>query len=123
VRINPADEHELFLPRSESAGNLLLREKLPTPAGTSFPRPLQARAHGYANEAYDAVACALNPGRHPQSGPLMAWDSMAVLMAGYESAERDGAFVSLDEYIHGREFLNAEMPDPSHWMAMFQRRS
>ena len=62
VRINPADEHELFLPRAEAAGNLLLREKLPTPAGTSFPRPLQARAHGYANEALDAVACAENAG-------------------------------------------------------------
>jgi predicted dehydrogenase len=121
VRINPGNEHELFLPRGEAAGNLLLREKLPTPAGTSFPRPLQARAHGYVNEAYDAVACALNAGRHPQSGPLMAWDSMAVLMAGYESAERDGAFVSIEEYTRGREFLPEEMPDPSHWMAMFQR--
>ncbi len=123
VRINPADEHELFLPRAEAAGNLLLREKLPTPAGTSFPRPLQARAHGYSNEAHDAVACALNAGRHPQSGPLMAWDSMAVLMAGYESAERDGAFVSVEEYTLGREFLPWEMPDPNHWAGMFQRRA
>ena len=123
VRINPADEHELFLPRADAAGNLLLREKLPTPAGTSFPRPHQARAHGYANEAHDAVACALDAGRHPQSGPLLAWDSMAVLMAGYESAERDGAFVSIEEYTEGRAFLPREMPDPSHWTGLFQRLS
>src|SRR5262249_42190873 len=89
VRINPANEHELFLPRADAAGALLLREKLPTPAGTSFPRPQQARAHGYVNEAHDAVACALDAGPHPQSGALMAWDTQAVLMAGYESAERE----------------------------------
>jgi predicted dehydrogenase len=123
VRINPADEHELFLPRAESAGRLLLREKLPTPAGTSFPRPLQARPHGYANEAEDAVACALDATRFPQSGPLMAWDSMAVLMAGYESAERDAAFVPVDEWIQGRAFRPEEMPDPSRWRGMFQRTS
>jgi predicted dehydrogenase len=121
VRINPADENELFLPRADAAGKLLLREKLPTPAGTSFPRPLQARAHGYANEAYDAVACALDDGRQPQSGPLMAWDTMAVIMAGYESSERDGAFVSVEEYTRGREFPAGEMPDPGRWPGMFQR--
>jgi hypothetical protein len=44
-----------------------------------------------------------------------------VLMAGYESAERDGAFVSVEEYTRGREFPPEEMPDPSHWPAMFQR--
>jgi predicted dehydrogenase len=123
VRINPYDEHELFLPRAEAAGDLLLREKLPTAAGTSFPRPLQIRAHGYVNEALDAVACALDAGRHPQSGPLTAWDTMAVLMAGYESAERQGAFVSIEEYTQGRAFLPEELPDPSHWTPMFPRRS
>jgi hypothetical protein len=121
--MNPSDEHELFLPRAEAAGNLLLREKLPTAAGTCFPRPFQIRAHGYVNEACDAVACALNAQRHPQSGALMAWDSMAVLMAGYESAERDGAFVSIEEYTHGREFRPEELPDPGHWTPMFQRLS
>jgi len=119
VRINPADEHELFLPKAEAAGRLLLREKLPTAAGTSFPRPNQVRAHGYVNEALDAVACALEPERHPQSGPLMAWDTQAVLMAGYESAEREGAFVSVEEYVRGREFLPHEMPDPGWWAGMF----
>src|SRR5262249_6793585 len=123
VRINPADEHELFLPRADAAGTLLLREKLPTAAGTSFPRPQQVRAHGYVNEGHDAGPGARAPERHPQSGPLMAWDTQAVLMAGYESAERDGAFVSIEEYTRGREFLAREMPDASHWAGMFPRRS
>jgi hypothetical protein len=37
IRINPNDEIELFLPKADAAGNLLLREKLPTPVGTSSP--------------------------------------------------------------------------------------
>src|SRR5262249_28276910 len=90
LRINPNDENELFLPDAVAAGNLLLREKLPTPQGTSFPRPNQFYAHGYVNEMNDAVDCALKPQRFPQSGPLMAWDTMAVLMAGYESSASGG---------------------------------
>src|SRR5262249_46224726 len=123
VRINPADEHELFLPRADVAGGLLLREKLPTPAGTSFPRPQPGRAHGSVSEAYDAVACAFDAPRYPQSGPLMAWDTQAVLMAGYESAEQHGAFVSVEEYTEGRQFLPGEMPEPGRWDRMFPRLS
>ena len=37
------------LPKASAAGNILLREKLPTPQGTSFPRPNQFHAHGYVN--------------------------------------------------------------------------
>ena len=45
--MNPNDENELFLPDGSTIGDLLLREKLPTPTGTSFPRPRQFHAHGY----------------------------------------------------------------------------
>ena len=34
------------------------------------------------NEMDDAVECAMSPGRAPQSGVMLAWDTMAVLMAG-----------------------------------------
>lgn len=122
LRINPNDENELFLPAAASAGNLLLREKLPTPQGTSFPRPNQLHAHGYVNEMNDAVDCALEPERFPQSGALMAWDTMAVLMAGYESSAADGGFIDISEYTHGRQFLASEMPDPRRFGAVFQRR-
>jgi len=122
LRVNPSNEHELFLPSAAAAGNLLLREKLPTPQGTSFPRPNQFHAHGYVNEMNDAVECALDPARFPQSGPLMAWDTMAVLMAAYESSEKDGTFVSVREYVEGREFTADEMPDPRRFGAVFQRK-
>jgi hypothetical protein len=122
LRVNPNDENELFLPTAAAAGNLLLREKLPTPQGTSFPRPNQLYAHGYVNEMNDAVDCALEPQRFPQSGSLMAWDTLAVLMAGYESSENGGAFVDLQEFIQGRQFRADEMPDPRTFGAVFQRK-
>ena len=122
MRINPNNENELFLPDAEAAGDLLLREKLPTAQGTSFPRPRQFHAHGYVNEMNDAVDCALDPDRMPQSGPLMAWDTMAVLMAAYESAEANGTMVDISEYTHGREFDPATLPDPRQFGAVFQRQ-
>lgn len=121
LRVNPNNENELFLPKADAAGNLLFREKLPTPQGTSFPRPQQFYAHGYVNEMNDAVDCALDPNRVPQSGPLMAWDTMAVLMAAYESHEKEGAFVDLSEVIQSRQFTDSELPDPRQFGAVFQR--
>ncbi len=121
MRINPCDENEVFLPKGDAAGNLLLREKLPTPQGTSFPRPNQFYAHGYVNEMNDAVDCVLEADRFPQSGAMMAWDTMAVLMAGYESAEGSGGFVDVSEYCQGREFNGNEMPDPHRFGSVFQR--
>jgi hypothetical protein len=123
IRVNPTDENELFMPDGALAGNILLREKLPTPQGTSFPRPRQFHAHGYVNEMDDAVECALDPARAPQSGPMLAWDTMAVLMAGMESAEMaGGAYVDLSADIAARVFRAEELPDPDHSGAVFQRR-
>lgn len=123
IRVNPNNENELFLPNAADAGQLLVREKLPTVQGTSFPRPNQFYAHGYVNEMSDAVDCALQADRWPQSGALMAWDTLAVLMAAYESAEAESAFVDISEYtIHGRQFADHEMPAPQHVGAVFQRR-
>lgn len=121
LRVNPTNENELFLPKAEAAGNLLFREKLPTPEGTSFPRPNQFYAHGYVNEINDAVDCALEPGRVPQSGAMMAWDTLAVLMAAYESSEKRGAFIDLSEIVRAREFFENELPDPRQFGAVFQR--
>ncbi len=122
LRVNPSNEHELFLPDARAAGNLLFREKLPTPQGTSFPRPNQFHAHGYVSEINDAVACALEPERAPQSGPLLAWDTLAVLMAGYASSAAGGGFVELARY-RERTFLPRELPDPRRFGAVFQRRA
>jgi len=121
VRINPSPENELFLPAAGPAGDILFREKLPTPLGTSFPRPNQFHAHGYVNEMEDAVDCALDPKRHPQSGAMTAWDTLAVLMAGYESSEKGGGFVDISEYTLGRAFEPREMPDPDSVRDVFER--
>ena len=122
LRVNPNNENELFLPDTGHAGGLLLREKLPTPQGTSFPRPNQFYSHGYVNEMADAVACALDEDRFPQSGALMAWDTMAVLMAGYESADSGGQLVDITEYTTaGRQFESAEVPHPESFGTVFQR--
>ncbi len=123
IRVNPNNELEMFLPQANAVDDLLLREKLPTPQGTSFPRPNQFYAHGYVNEINDAVDCVLSESRTPQSGPLMAWDTMAVLMAAYESNEKEGAFVDISEFVTAREFSPNELPNPAKFGAVFQRQS
>jgi hypothetical protein len=65
----------------------------------------------------------LEPERAPQSGPMLAWDTLAVLMAGYESAAAGGAFIDLQPYLNLRQFLPQELPDPRRFGAVFQRRS
>ena len=123
LRVNPNSENELFLPSSEHAGNLLFREKLPTSQGTSFPCPNQFHAHGYVNEMSDAVECVLTEDRYPQSGALMAWDTMAVLMAGYESAAKSGTLVDITDFTSaGRQFEEREMPSPQRFGSVFQRQ-
>jgi predicted dehydrogenase len=122
IRVNPNDANQLFLPSEAPAGNILLREKLPTAQGTSFPAPNQSYLHGYVNELNDAVDCALQPDRHPQSGPLMAWDSMAVLMAAYESSEKGAAFIDVSEYTRGRAFEPRECPSPDQVAGVFLRK-
>ncbi|MDA1162586.1 MAG: Gfo/Idh/MocA family oxidoreductase [Planctomycetota bacterium] len=122
LRVNPNNENELFLPNSTHAGNLLVREKLPTAQGTSFPRPNQFYSHGYVSEMNDAVGCALNTDQFPQSGALLAWDTMAILMAGYESADQNGAAIDITEYTTaGRQFGAREIPEPSRFGSVFQR--
>jgi len=121
LRVNPNNENELFMPSASASGDLLFREKLPTPQGTSFPRPQQPYHHGYVNEMDDAVNCALETDRWPQSGALMAWDTQAVLMAGYESSEKGGGFVDVTEYTD-RAFEAHEMPDPGQSGAVLQRQ-
>jgi predicted dehydrogenase len=121
MRINPNDGNELFLPNPKTIGDVLLREKLPTAEGTSFPSPQQFHAHGYVNEIDDAVACALDARRYPQSGPLLAWDTMAILMAGYESTENNSAFVDITEYSGKNIVGDTALPDPRHLGAVLGR--
>lgn len=120
MRINPNDEHELFLPDARVVGDRILREKLPTAQGTSFPRPGQLHAHGYTQEMNDAVECALNPDRYPQSGPLLAWDTMAVLMTAYVSSADGGGLLPLFGDTQ-RRFPPEHLPYPDLTGSVFQR--
>jgi predicted dehydrogenase len=121
MRINPNDGNELFLPNGSVAGNILMREKLPTPQGTSFPSPRQFHAHGYVNEMNDAVNCALNEKQYPQSGAMLAWDTLAILMAGYESAEKNSTFIDISDFTLGRGFDGCVHPDPKWIPSLLQR--
>ena len=47
---------------------------------------------------------------------------MAVLMAAYESNEKDAAFVDISEYTQGRTFNETEGPSPEAFGAVFQRK-
>jgi hypothetical protein len=60
----------------------------------------------------DAVLCALERDRYPQSGTMLAWDTLAVLMAGYESAEKGSRFIDISDYTLGRDFPLNVAPDP-----------
>jgi hypothetical protein len=52
---------------------------------------------------------------------MMAWDTMAVLMAGYESSDQGSAFIDITQYTAGREFSADEMPHPETFGSVFQR--
>ena len=113
IRVNPNNTQQLFLPDGDYVGRLQLREKLPTAEGISYPSANEQRATGYINEADDAVECVLNVDRFPQSGPISAWDMMAVLMAGYESSEKQSTFIDITDLTEIRTFLPNETPDPN----------
>ena len=53
---------------------------------------------------------------------MLAWDTLVVLMAGYESSEAEGRFVDLTPYVAAREFTPEELPDPRQARAVFQHR-
>ncbi len=67
------------------------------------------------------MACALEKNRFPQSGLMMAWDTMAVVMAGYESAGKDSAFVDITEYTQ-RAFKKKTWPSPERFGQVLQRQ-
>jgi hypothetical protein len=54
---------------------------------------------------------------------MLAWDTLAVLMAACESSAAGGKFVELQPYVDGRTFLPHELPDPRRFGAVFQRRA
>ena len=91
------------------------------PPADAKPDSSSAQNKPAENEMNDAIRCVLDAELAPQSGPMVAWDTMAVLMAGYESSEKAGQFVDITEYTHGRDFQPNELPDPHRFGTVFQR--
>ena len=53
---------------------------------------------------------------------MMAWDTMAVLMAAYESNEKDAVFVDISDITQSRTFTATELPTPEHFIGVFQKQ-
>ena len=53
---------------------------------------------------------------------MMAWDTMAVLMAAYESSEKDAVFIDISDITSSRTFEASELPSPEHFIGVFQKQ-
>jgi predicted dehydrogenase len=94
--LNPIDALETFNPREETFRDIYLTEKLGTKQGWSHPAPDEAWQHGYPQEFQDFMESIYHD-REPLSGLELARDTIAVIYAGYLSAERGGVEVEIPQ--------------------------
>lgn len=87
--INPTDACVLYNPLEKQLENVYLTEKLGTKQGWSFPSPDENWMTGYPQELQDFME-ALRDNREPESGVVLAADTVSTLYAGYVSAEQNG---------------------------------
>ena len=87
--INPTDGNVLYNPQEKQLEHVYLTEKLGTKQGWSFPSPDENWMTGYPQELQDFME-SLSQGREPQSNVELASDTVAVLYAGYVSAQDQG---------------------------------
>jgi predicted dehydrogenase len=92
ANLNPIDALETYNPREDLLKDVYVTEKLGTKQGWSRPAPDEAWQHGYPQEFQDFME-SIYFDREPLSGADLARDTVAVLYAGYLSAERRGAEV------------------------------
>lgn len=92
--LNPVDALTTYNPREEYFADIYVVEKTGTKQGWSHPAPDEDWQHGYPQEMQDFMECAAT-GRAPLCGSQLGRDTVAVLYAGYLSAERLGAEVKL----------------------------
>jgi predicted dehydrogenase len=93
-RLNPVNLLDTFNPEAAQFKDVHLVEKLGTKEGWSHPAPDEEWQQGFYGEIQDFVECCAT-GRRPQSGGLVAHDTVAALYAGYLSAERGGADIPI----------------------------
>ena len=110
IDINPNNHTTCFTLLPETLTGLELREKQRHNAGWSNPSVEEYRLNGYVNELTDALKCTLDEERMPQSGALLARDTMAIVGAAYESGET-GKWVDIAEIIAARKFDQKYYPN------------
>lgn len=93
--LNPVDALTTYNAKEEYFQDIYVVEKTGTKQGWSHPAPDEDWQHGYPQEMQDFMECAAT-GRAPLSGMQLAVDTVAVLYAGYLSAERNGSEVNLE---------------------------
>jgi len=92
--LNPIDALETFNPREDLFKDVYVTEKLGTKQGWAHPAPDESWQHGYRQEFQDFME-SIYYDREPLSGLELARDTIATIYAGYLSAERGGAEVTI----------------------------
>jgi predicted dehydrogenase len=88
-RLNPVNLLDTYNPDAAQFRDVYVVEKIGTKEGWSHPAADEEWQQGFYAEVQDFAECCLT-GRRPQSGALLAHDTVATLYAGYVSAERRG---------------------------------
>ncbi len=86
ANINPNNACQAYTPDGRYFADEYLVEKLETKQGWSFPAPDEDAITGYPDELRDFIA-AVSQRRQPISDLRLAMDVLAVVYAGYQSAE------------------------------------
>jgi predicted dehydrogenase len=93
-RLNPVNLLDTYNPEAAQFRDVYVVEKIGTKEGWSHPAADEEWQQGFYAEVQDFAECCLT-GRRPQSGALLAHDTVATLYAGYVSAERRGQQVAV----------------------------
>jgi predicted dehydrogenase len=94
--LNPVNALETFNPREDLLKDVYVTEKIGTKQGWNHPSPDEDWQHGYPQEFQDFME-SIYYDRKPLSGIELAQDTIAVMYAGYLSAERGGAEVEVPQ--------------------------
>jgi predicted dehydrogenase len=88
-RLNPVNLLDTYNPEAAQFRDVYVVEKIGTKEGWSHPAADEEWQQGFYGELQDFLECCVS-GRRPQSGALVAHDTVATLYAGYVSAARKG---------------------------------
>ena len=94
--LNPIDALETYNPKEDFLKDVYVTEKIGTKQGWSHPAPDEDWQHGYPQEFQDFME-AISANREPLCGAELGRDTVAVLYAGYLSAEKRGTEVEVPQ--------------------------